>query len=129
MAWKSKTIQQVCKSVKTAETRSLERGMEDSIYIARMIREIYSGNVGEDQITVEVKIDSKTLLDSLNSSKQIDEKTIRHLIAWIKQQMENKTIAKIDWVCSREQVADVFTKKNVKTDDILAIVSQGKLFL
>jgi glutaredoxin 2 len=48
--------------------------MEDSIYIARMIQEIYSGNVGENQIPVVVKIDSKTLLDSLNSSKQIDEK-------------------------------------------------------
>ena len=40
LAWKSKTIQQVCKSVKTAETRSLERGMEDSIYLARMLKEI-----------------------------------------------------------------------------------------
>ena len=37
--------------------------MEDSIYIARMIKEIYSGNVNEDQIEVEAKIDSKTLLE------------------------------------------------------------------
>jgi hypothetical protein len=127
LRWKSKTIQQVCKSVKTAETRSLERGMEDSIYIARMIKEIYSENVGEDQIPVVVKIDSKTLLDSLNSSKQIDEKTIRHLIAWMKQQVEQKTISRIDWVCSSEQHADVFTKKNAKTDSILNIVSGGNL--
>ena len=32
LTWKSKTIQQVCKSVKSAETRSLERGLEDGIY-------------------------------------------------------------------------------------------------
>ena len=128
LAWKSKTIQQVCKSVKTAETRSLERGMEDAIYIARMIKEIYSGNVSEDQIEVEAKIDSKTLLDSLNSSKQVDEKSIRHLVAWIKQQMELNTVGNIDWVCSNEQVANVFTKKNVNTDHILSVVSQGKLF-
>ena len=98
--------------------------MEDSIYIARMIKEIYSGNVNEDQIEVEAKIDSKTLLDSLNSSsKQVEEKSIRHLIAWIKQQMEMRTVAKIDWVCSNEQVADVFTKKNVNTDHILSVVN------
>ena len=72
LIWKSKTIQQVCKSVKTAETRSLERGMEDSIYIARMIKEIYTGKVSSNQIPVEVKIDSKTLLDSLNSTKQLN---------------------------------------------------------
>ena len=101
--------------------------MEDSTYIARMIQEIYSGNVGENQIPVVVKIDSKTLLDSLNSSKQIDEKTIRHLIAWMKQQVENKSIYKIDWVCSAEQHADVFSKKNAKTDSILSVVSGGNL--
>ena len=39
LLWKSKTIQQVCKSVKTAETRSLERGVEDGIYLARIIKE------------------------------------------------------------------------------------------
>ena len=94
-----------------------------------MIKEIYTGKVSSNQIPVEVKIDSKTLLDSLNSTKQIDEKTIRHLIAWIKQQMEDKTISSIDWVCSKEQHADVFTKKNVKTDTILTIVSEGNLML
>ena len=77
IAWKSKTLQQVCKSVKSAETRSLERGLEDAIYLARMIREVYTGKVSEDQIPVEAKIDSKTLHDSLNSTKQVNEKTIR----------------------------------------------------
>ena len=87
LLWKSKTIQQVCKSVKSAETRSLERGLEDSIYLARMFREVYSGKASEMQIPVQVKIDSKTLLDSIISTKQIDEKTLRHLIAWTMQQI------------------------------------------
>ena len=125
LAWKSKTLQQVCKSVKTAETRSLERGLEDSIYMARIIQEVYSYN---QQIPVEVNIDSKTLFDSLNSTKQVDEKTCRHLIAWIKQQKdEEKTIQSINWVSAENQLADVFTKKNVKTDAILKVVTQGTL--
>ena len=127
LAWKSKTIQQVCKSVKTAETRSLERGMEDSIYLASIVQEIYSSR---DQIPVEVNIDSKTLYDSLNSTKQIDEKTIRHLIAWIKQQKdEEKTIKSINWVSASNQIADVFTKKSVKTDAILRVVTEGNLMM
>ena len=130
LAWKSKTIQQVCKSVKTAETRSLERGMEDSIYLVRIIKEIYSGKVSKAQLPVIINIDSKTLLDSLNSSKQIDEKTVRHLIAWIKEQRdEERTIQSINWVKSAEQVADVFTKKNVKTDIILTVVTEGNLMV
>ena len=71
LVWKSKTIQQVCKSVKTAETRSLERGLEDAIYLARMFKEIYTGKVSEQHIPVEAKTDSKTLHDSLHSSGNI----------------------------------------------------------
>ena len=129
LAWKSKTLQQVCKSVKSAETRSLERGMEDAIYLARMFQEIVSGKMSEDQIPVEMKIDSKTLFDSLNSSKQVDEKTIRHLISWIKQQIEELKVDSVDWVCSEQQLADVFTKRNVKTDQILTVVTDGNLYL
>ena len=127
LAWKSKTIQQVCKSVKTAETRSLEIGMEDSIYLAKAIHEIYTGKPNSDQIPVELKIDSKTLIDSIASTKQVDEKTIRHLVAWIKQQKEEQVIKNIEWVSSEEMLADIFTKKNVKTDPIIQAVTQGNL--
>ena len=85
--WKSKTIQQVCKSVKSAETRSLEQGLEDSIYTSRIISEIMTGKSGS-HIPVEHRIDSKTLHDSIISTKPIEEKTMRHLISWIKQQKD-----------------------------------------
>ena len=71
----------MCKSVKSAETRSLERGLEDGIYLSRLIKEIYSGRVSEDQLPVEARTDSKTLVDSISSTKQVDEKTIRHIVA------------------------------------------------
>ena len=129
LIWKSKTIQQVCKSVKSAETRSLERGMEDAIYLSRILKEIHTGIVSEDQLPVVMKVDSKTLFDSLNSSKQVDEKTIRHLISWMKQQKEELKINSVDWVRAEEQLADVFTKRNVKTDHILSVVTEGNLFL
>ena len=81
--WKSKTIQQVCKSVKSAETRSLEQALEDSIYTSRIISEIMTGKPGK-HIPVEHRIDSKTLLDSIVSTKTIEEKSTRYFLAWIK---------------------------------------------
>ena len=72
--WKSKTIQQVCKSVKSTETRSLEQGLEDSIYTSRIISEILTGKTG-NHIPVEHRIDSKTLRDSIFLTKPIEEKT------------------------------------------------------
>ena len=128
LAWKSKTIQQVCKSVKTAETRSLERGLEDGIFMARMVEEIYTGKVSEQQVEVEAYTDSKTLLDSIYSTKQVDEKTVRHLVAWIKEQIEEKKVKNVNWVCSEEMIADVFTKANVKAGLILEVIRSGKLF-
>ena len=125
LIWKSKTIQQVCKSVKSAETRSLEKGMEDGIYLARTIQEIYGLH---KIIPVVVNTDSKTLYDSLTSTKRVEEKTIRHLVAWMKQQVEEeKTVEKVNWVASDEQIADVFTKKNVKTLPILNVVTSGNI--
>ena len=103
--------------------------MEDSIYLARMLKEIYTGKVLEDQIPVEIKIDSLTLHDSIRSTKQVDEKTIRHLVAWIKQQRDEAKVKQIDWVCSEEMLADVFTKSNVKTDPILDVLRKGKFRL
>ena len=125
LVWKSKTIQQVCKSVKSAETRSLEKGMEDGIYLARTIQEIYGS---QKIIPVVVNTDSKTLYDSLTSTKKVEEKTIRHLVAWMKQQLEeDKSVEKVNWVSADEQIADVFTKKNVRSQQILNVVTSGHL--
>ena len=117
----------MCKSAKTAETRSLERGLEDGIYLARMVKEIFTGKASELQIPFEANIDSKTLYDSLKSTKQIDEKTIRHLISWIKEQIEVQKVKSINWVASEDMIADIFTKANVKPDQILNIVREENL--
>ena len=128
IGWKSKTIQQVCKSVKSAETRSLDLGMEDGIYMSRMITELYFGKSNKhEKVPVEMKIDSKTLHDSLQSSKQVEEKTIRHLIAWMKQQLESGSVNQVSWVSSQNMLADTFTKKNANSHNILSAVMNGDI--
>ena len=47
--WKSKTLPTVCKTVKDADTRAADKCVEDAIYIARCLKEIYSGERGESQ--------------------------------------------------------------------------------
>ena len=58
--------------------------MEDSIYLSQLIHEIYTGLVNKGNLPVEVYIDSKTLYESIKSSKPVAEKTVRHVIAWMK---------------------------------------------
>ena len=66
-------------------------------------------------------------MDSINSTKQVEEKSIRKIVAWIKQQKEEKVVKDITWVNSDLMIADVFTKKNVKTDIILAVTTIGDI--
>ena len=44
-SWKTKKIARICRSVKGAETRALENGLDEAIHFARMVKEIYEGEV------------------------------------------------------------------------------------
>ena len=43
--WKTKKISCVCRSVKAAETRALENAIDEAVNTARVIKEIYSGQI------------------------------------------------------------------------------------
>ena len=54
---------------------------------------------------------------------------MRHIVAWIKQHIEEGKVKCVDWVCSEDQLADVLTKSGVKTEPILKILKSGKILL
>jgi hypothetical protein len=124
--WKSKTIVQACTSAKAAETRAAYSCSDDAVGLARAINEIYTGKRGEAQIEVTMKCDSASLKDTLNSTKQIEEKLLRPTILAMKQMLARKQIGRFDWVESLQCHADALTKKGAKTsDNLLAIISTG----
>ena len=115
ISWKTKKIPRVCRSVKTAETRSLDDGLDEAIHTARIIEEIYTGSIdlkNPAQIPVVAKIDSKSLWESLNNTRQCEEKLLRSTIAGIKEMMELNYVKEIDWVSTDRQLADCLTKKS-----------------
>ena len=72
-SWKTKRISRICRSVKGAETRALENGLDEAVHYARMIREIYDGGVdlkNPKQIKVEAVTDNKGLWENLNNTRQ-----------------------------------------------------------
>ena len=65
LAWKTKKIPRVCRSVKAAETRALDDGLDDAIHIVRIVMEIYSGSIDlqvKKQLPVIAMIDANDLL-------------------------------------------------------------------
>ena len=128
LLWKSKTIQTVCKSAKTAETRACDKVMEDGIYLARCVHEIYTGERGTGQIPVQVVTDSQSLLDSLESTKQVEEKLMRPVIKWMKQMLDSKAISNVRWCDTCVCVSDAFTKPGSKLNQtLLEIFKTGKM--
>ena len=71
-SWKTKKISRVCRSVKGAETRALENGLDEAVHFARMTREIYDGVVNlkePEQIEVEAMTDNQGLWENLNNTR------------------------------------------------------------
>ena len=125
--WKAKVIDKVAEDVKSAETLALESAVDDSIHLADMISEIYFGEKSSFKIPLVINDDSKSLIESLYSTKKVKRKTMHVIISSLQQQMKNKRIKEIYHVKSQNQLADIFTKKGVCSDIILDTVSNGTL--
>jgi hypothetical protein len=69
---------------------------------------------GENQIPVTILTDSKSLLDSINSTRQVNEKLIRPLVQFMKDCMASNWVHEMRWVDTDLCVADIMTKAGSK---------------
>ncbi len=129
MVWKSKTIPQVCKSAKAAETRALDICADEAIFIARVLNEILTGKKGqskEKQMRVIIKCDSMGLKETLNSTHQIEEKMLRPVVQNIKDLLTRGFIETVEWVPTEECQADLLTKKGSKCkEEVIETMKTG----
>ena len=131
-SWKTRKIPRVCRSVKSAETRALEDGLDEAVHTARVISEIYSGIIdlkNPDQLPVLALTDSKSLWESLHNTKQCEEKLLRNTIAGIKELMNLKMVQSVEWVSTDNQLADCMTKTGIikKADWLLLVAKTNNL--
>ena len=126
--WKAKTIPTVCKSAKDSETRACDKTIEDSIYVARCIREIYTGDRGDAQLKVDIVTDSQPLVDSINSSRQVENKLLRPLIKFMKQTLDSNMVSTIRWCDTKVCLADALTKTGSPlTPAMMDVVKTNKM--
>lgn len=119
----------MCKSAKAAETRAADKAIDDGIFCARTVHEIYTGRKGEEQLPVTVLTDSKSLLDSLDSSKQVDEKLIRPLVQFMKDAIASNWVSEMRWVDTNLCMADMMTKAGTKIEEkVMEVLRTGNMF-
>ena len=129
-AWKTKKIPRVCRSVKGAETRALEDALDVGVHTARLIEEIYKGDIeikNPGQIPVKALTDSKSVWENLHNTRQCEERLLRNSIAGMKEMMELDMVKSVDWVPTKEQLADCLTKRGKNANDLMQIIARNKL--
>ena len=121
--WQSKRIKRVVRSSLSAETLALSDAIDDGVYIAELISELLFN--GSKQISIEVYTKSKSLVDALNSKKNVTEKRLRIDIALLREMMDLKIITKLHCIDSQSQLANVLTKKGASTKELLDTIRKG----
>ena len=125
--WKSKKISRVADSTKSAETLAMDKATDDAIFMARMVHQIYTGRKTLEQIPVKIFTDSQPLHDSIYSTKQVERKTMRHLIQILKDSVSRGEVEKFIWVNTKNMIADVLTKDSAPIHLIKDILDNGIL--
>ena len=111
--WKSKTIRKVCHSSKAAETRNLYKLADDAVFFATQLGQLLFGKAIKDSMALSVGLftDSKTLLDSISSTKQVEERLLRNTITDLKEKLEDNSVEFYSWLETKEVIADILTKE------------------
>ena len=122
--WKLKNIQKVCHSSKEAETKNILKLVDESLYQAKMVEQVLFGN--NRKVRVDLYTDSQALIDSIVSSRQVDGKMLRPIIADMMDKL-------IDREATSRQFEDVVAKKiytglNVERHKVMYNGSEVKLY-
>ena len=91
MYWKSKGITKICTSTKDAETHALFKNIGDAHFAASNIETLLFGNF-EKRIKVESFIDSKPLLESLASTRIVENKFLVSEVNAMKTLIEDGSV-------------------------------------
>ena len=75
-----------------AETRAMEKVLEEGIFITRCLKEAFTGKEGESQIPIHLFSDSETLVTHIKSTKQIENRLLRPIIGSIKYLLDTIVI-------------------------------------
>ena len=126
LQWVSRPIIRVTRSTMAAEARALELAADYAVLFSRQIKEIYTGDRTTNGIPVTCYIDSHTVHDAIVSSRQVEEKSLVHLIYCLKDKLIHSEIDIIKWVNTHNMLADGLTKSGVHMDKLMAMIQSGR---
>ena len=118
--WQSRKIRRVVKSTLAAETLALVECAEAALYLKRVIRDLCRSG----DLPINCYVDNKSLMDTLNSKKNVDDKRLRIDLAILDEMLQRKDINSVSWVETSLQLADCLTKRGASAERLRAAISR-----
>ena len=108
IVWRSRRVRRVVKSTLAAETLSLLDAAENGMYLAVLMKTILGNQYDIPMICL---VDNKSLVESLKSTKLVEDRSLRINMAVLRDMMTRGDIQNVEWVETAKQLADCLTKK------------------
>ena len=122
--WKSRQIKNVCHSAKEAETRNIMKLVDSSVYLGEQLSALLFGDATYT-IPLHIYTDSKPLLDTIASTKQVEQRLLRNTVTDLKLKLESRMVTGYSWVDTKSMTADVLTKEGVYFENILEVIREN----
>ena len=123
--WSATKIKRVVRSTLAAEMLSLQEALEDGIYIRKIVTTLL--NQPEATIPIIAYVDNKSVVQSISSTKLVDDRRLRVDIAAIKQSLGRSEIRDVIWICGEDQLANCMTKRGASSHKLMDILLHGQM--
>ena len=107
----SKMVTRVCKPAKGAETMEMGNAVSMAICIGWHLNQIQTRGAAENPRRMVVCSDSKSLIESLSSTKQASKGPMRLNTEQLKGHRDHRDVMEYKWVPTRDMLADALTKQ------------------
>ena len=98
--------------------------VDTSVYLAEQLATLIFGDVNY-KIPLKIYTDSKPLLDSIASTKQVEQRLLRNTMTDLKQKLLDKSVTSFSWIETKAMTADVLTKDGGDIENILEVVREN----
>lgn len=121
LSWQSKKLHRVTKSTLSSETLAVIEAVDSAKLSQLQIQELFG-----IKVPINVYTDSKSLQQTVHTSRIMTDKSQRVIIGYLRQFINNKEIT-IMWIDSHNQLADPLTKLGASSGQLREVLDNAKL--
>ena len=120
--WCSKKANRVVRSTLTAETLAAIEAAEMAFVVKTNLQEILEISLP----SILLYVDNKSLAETAVTTNVLADKRLMIDMSSLRQMVERREIC-IQWISTKAQIADIFTKAGVNPLKLTQVLSSGRL--